>query len=107
MKTRCTALAVKAAMVAGLAAALAFASGVGGAGAHHTDVDNFFELHPGPLSGRTGIDPHDPYAPVDLSESGSSTDGTGNARVAAKQSASSGAPTSEWSSTPRLPGQPF
>ncbi len=107
MKTRITELAVKAAMVAGLAAGLTFASGVGDAGAHHTDADDHFDLHPGPLNGRTGIDPHDPYAPVDLSESGSSTDGAGNARVATKQSAASGAQTSEWSSSPRLPGQPF
>ncbi len=83
MKTRFMDLAVKAAVVAGLAAGLTFASGVGDAGADHTDADNYFALHPGPLNGRTGIDPHDPYAPVDLSGSGSSTDGAGNARVAA------------------------
>ena len=106
MKTQITKLAIKAAVVAGLAAGLTFGSGLDDAGADHTDA-NYFDLHPGPANGRTEIDPHDPYAPVDLSGSSNSTDAAGNARVASDQSAASGAPTSGWSSSPRMPGQPF
>jgi hypothetical protein len=107
MKTRITELVVKAAAVAGLAVGLAFGGGLGDADAQQGDADNYFELHPGPVFGQTGIDPNDPYAPVDLSGSGGATDGTGNARAGAEQSAADGETAGEWSSSPRLPGQPF
>lgn len=70
MKTRITDLAVKAAVVAGLAVGLAFGSGLGIAGADHSEAGNYFDLYPGPVNGQTGIDPHDPYAPVDLGSAG-------------------------------------
>ncbi len=35
-------------------------------GAAGVNPDNYFVLHPGPANGRTGVDPNDPYAPVDM-----------------------------------------
>ena len=68
MTARIANLVLKFTAVAGLAAGLALGSG--GIEAQDTGSGNFFELHPGPLNGQTGIDPYDPYAPVDLGPAG-------------------------------------
>ncbi len=65
MKTRIASMAGRMVVVSGLAAALAF-NALGLSGAQETDKVNYFDQHPGPASGHTGVDPHDPYAPVDL-----------------------------------------
>lgn len=70
MKARIMELAVKTAVVASLAVGLAFGSGLGEAAADRSDAGNYFDRHPGPVNGRTDIDPFDPYAPVDLTGSG-------------------------------------
>jgi len=91
---------------AGMALAMAYGMGFAGIEARETDPDNYFVLHPGPVGGRTDIDPNDPYAPVDLSAASDATSGLGNLRVAGQSALSSGT-ASEWSSNPRLPGRPF
>ncbi len=66
MKTQIAHKAGKMVVVTGLAAALTI-GGLGLTTAEHADKDNYFVQHPGPAGGRTGIDAHDLYAPVDLS----------------------------------------
>ena len=66
MKTRITTVAGKVVVVRGLAAALTLSS-PGFATAEQADKENYFVQHPGPAGGRTGVDLHAPYAPVDLS----------------------------------------
>jgi hypothetical protein len=107
MKTRIAQLVTRSVAGAGLAAALAFGGGFDRLDAHHADADNYFVQHPGPLGGRTDVDAHDPYAPVDLGGTSLATDGVVNARARTGESAASAAPSYEWSSSPRLPSQPY
>jgi hypothetical protein len=60
MKTRIATFLGSGVLTAALAVGLTIVS----AGAHHDDANNYFVLHPGPVLGRTDVDPHDPYAPV-------------------------------------------
>lgn len=66
MKTQIAHRAGKMVVVTGLAAALTI-GGLRLTTAEHADKDNYFVQHPGPASGHTGLDVHDPYAPIDLS----------------------------------------
>ncbi len=66
MKTQIAHRAGKMVVVTGLVAALTI-SGLNLARAEHADKANYFVQHPGSASGRTGVDAHDLYAPVDLS----------------------------------------
>ena len=65
MKTRIADLIVKTAAAAALAAVLAF----GSVAAQQDDSDNYFETQTVPAGAQTGVDPNDPYAPVDLGTS--------------------------------------
>ena len=105
MKTRIADLVVNSVAVAGIAAGLAFGSGFGAA-AQQGDADNYFVQHPGPASGRTGIDAFDPYAPVDLTGSETAFGIADNAMVESGRTAGDGT-SGEWSSSPRLPGRPY
>lgn len=98
MKTRITEQIIKAAAVAGLAAALAFG---GGAGAQEDESGNYFDLHPGTVSGRTGVDLYDPYAPGGFTWTVSGTESLGKSRVVGSGS--------EWGMAPQagLPGKPY
>lgn len=107
MKTRIAHLVTRSVAGAGLAVALAFGGGLDRLDAHHSDADNYFVQHPGPLGGRTDVDAHDPYAPVDLGGASLATGGVANARAGTGESAASVAPSYEWSSSPRLPGRPY
>jgi hypothetical protein len=75
--------------------------------AHHADEDIYFVQHLGPIGERTGIAPHDLYAPVDLSGSPIAAGNTSNARATTGQSAESDG-ESEWAMPPlpTLPGRP-
>ena len=63
MTTKIATMAGKLVVVSGLALALTINS----AGkAEETGKENYFVQHPGSAGGRTDVDRHDPYAPVDL-----------------------------------------
>jgi hypothetical protein len=82
MKTiRISARATRFFAAAGLALSCALGIGYADAWADHADADNYFDLHPGPVNSRTGIDPHDPYAPVDLGPSSAVSLRAGGAEI--------------------------
>jgi hypothetical protein len=95
------------AAVAGLAAGLACGGSPAVIAAQQCDADSYFARHPGPVVGQTGSDLCYPSAPVDVSVSGAASGEAGNARVGAEQTASSEGTAGEWSSSPRLPHQPY
>lgn len=69
MKTQIAGFLGKAAVVTGLAATLAF-GGLGKMDAQQAESDNYFDRLSIPAGARTGADANDPYAPVDLGDSG-------------------------------------
>jgi hypothetical protein len=69
MKTRIADLIVKTAAAAALAAVLAF----GSVDAQQDDSGNYFDSQTVPAGAQTGVDPNDPYAPVDLGTSSASS----------------------------------
>ncbi len=89
----------------GLAAVLTLVSTVGAASQASesdpvkVDAGNYFVQHPGPAGGQTGVDPFDPYAPVET--------GTGAVLVTAGFTAAAGV-TEAWAAPPPLgrPGEP-
>ncbi len=87
----------------GLAAVLTLVSTVGAAPEEHNTAKvgaaNYFVQHPGPAGGQTGVDPFDPYAPVET--------GTGAVLVTAGFTAAAGV-TEAWAAPPPLgrPGEP-
>ncbi|MDP9358225.1 MAG: hypothetical protein M3Q71_11035 [Chloroflexota bacterium] len=64
MTTKIATMAGKLVVVSGLALALSFSAG--SAKTESAGKENYFVQHPGPAGGHTGVDVHDPYAPVDL-----------------------------------------
>ena len=106
MTTRIAGFLGKAAVVMSVAATLVIG---GDADAQEADADNFFVRYPGPLTGQTGIDPNDPYAPVDLSGSGIVGGEAGNARVTAGQLVATADTEGAWDvpPLPGLPGRPY
>ncbi len=73
--------------------------------AEQADKDNYFVQHPGSPSGRTGTDPHNSYAPVDL---GPALVVDGGALVMSCFAAATEI-AGEWAPppAPSLPGQPY
>ena len=65
MTTKIATIAGKLVVVSGLALALSVSAGA--AKTEQAGKENYFVQHPGPAGGHTGVDTHDPYAPVDLS----------------------------------------
>ncbi len=63
MTTKIATMAGKLVVVSGLALMLSISSLVQ---AEQAGKENYFVQHPGPVGGHTGVDVHDPYAPVDL-----------------------------------------
>ena len=106
MTTRIAGFLGKAAVVMSVAATLVTG---GGADARETDADNFFVRYPGPLAGQTGIDPNDPYAPVDLGGSGIVVGDAGNARATGGEPTATADTENEWDvpPLPGLPGRPY
>ncbi|MDP9474005.1 MAG: hypothetical protein M3Q71_25675 [Chloroflexota bacterium] len=104
MKTQIASMAGKMVVVSGLDAALAF-NALGLSGAQETGKVNYFEQHPGPAGGHTGVDPHDPYAPVDL---GAALGADGGILVVGRFTAATEL-AEEWSGPPApgLPGRPY
>jgi len=108
MTTRTTASLVKAAAVVGLAVGLAFGGGFGTTGAQDDTANNHFASHPGSVGGQTGIDPHDPYAPIDLVAAGIAFSATDNARSAGLATATAVTWDEEtMAPQPGLPGRPY
>ncbi len=103
MTTKIATVAGKLAVVSGLALALSL--GAGHAAAEPTDKDNYFARHPGPAAGRTGVDLHDPYAPVDL---GRTLVVDGGALTVGRFAAATEI-AGEWAAppSPGLPGRPY
>ncbi len=104
MKTQIAHVAGRIVVVTGLAVALTI-SGLSLARAEHADKANYFVQHPGSAGGRTGVDAHDLYAPVDLSPVlvvDSSTLVVGRFTAATEIGV-------EWAvpPTPGLPGRPY
>ncbi|MDP9471099.1 MAG: hypothetical protein M3Q71_10600 [Chloroflexota bacterium] len=64
MTTKIATMAGKLVVVSGLALALTISAG--SAKTEQAGKENYFVQHPGPAGGHTGVDVHDPYAPVDL-----------------------------------------
>ena len=96
MKTQIAHVAGRIVVVTGLAVALTV-SGLSLARAEHADKANYFVQHPGPAGGHTGVDTHDPYAPVDLSP------------VLLASGFTAAEITEGWEAppSPRQPGQPY
>jgi hypothetical protein len=106
MKTRIADLAIKAGAVTGLSLGLALGGGLDRLAAHHADENNYFVQHPGSIGGRTEIDPHDPYAPVDLSGSTMVAGDASTARTTTGQATESDG-ESVMPPLPTLPGRPY
>ncbi len=104
MTTKIATMAGKLVVVSGLAMALTL-GGPGLAQAEHNDKDNYFVQHPGPASGRTGVDLHDPYAPVVLGR----TLVVDGGALAVERFAAAIEIAGEWAAPPApgMPGQPY
>ncbi len=74
-------------------------------GAGGVNPDNYFVAHPGPANGRTGVDPFDPYAPVDIGARSLAD----NSTLLVGQFTSTREITEAWSPppSPSLPGRPY
>ncbi|MDP9370084.1 MAG: hypothetical protein M3Q03_17740 [Chloroflexota bacterium] len=103
MTTKIATMAGKLVVVSGLA--LALSTSVGHGKAEQAGKANYFVQHPGPAGGHTGVDTHDPYAPVDLSPVLVIEGGT----LVVSRFAATTDLANEWAAPPApgLPGRPY